>query len=78
VRRCASTSDAPTFGVDARDAAQSSVAPGNRGGTFPIVTRISGGTEPGTFEFYVGIDEIDDLNYGVGAVILGLIETSGL
>jgi unsaturated rhamnogalacturonyl hydrolase len=44
----------------------------------PIVTRISGGTEPGTFEFYVGIEEIDDLNYGVGAVILGLIETSGL
>jgi unsaturated rhamnogalacturonyl hydrolase len=44
----------------------------------PIVTRISGGTEPGTFEFYVGIEQLDDLNYGVGAVILGLIETSGL
>lgn len=44
----------------------------------PFVTGISGGTEPGTFDFYVGIEQLDDLNYGVGAVILALIETSGL
>ena len=44
----------------------------------PVVTGISGGTEPGTFEFYTGIEQLDDINYGVGAVILSLIETSGL
>ena len=44
----------------------------------PLVTGISGGTEPGTFEFYVGIEQFDDLNYGVGAVILSLLETSGI
>lgn len=44
----------------------------------PFVTGISGGTEPSTFEGYVGIAVHDDLNYGVGATILGLLETSGL
>lgn len=44
----------------------------------PFVTGISFGTEPSTFEGYVGVPVLDDLNYGVGAVILALIETSGL
>lgn len=44
----------------------------------PFVTGISGGTEPSTFEAYTAVPVSDDLNYGVGATILGLVETSGL
>lgn len=44
----------------------------------PFVTGISLGTEPSTFEVYTAIPVADDLTYGVGAVILALIETSGL
>lgn len=44
----------------------------------PFVTGISGGTEPSTFEVYIGVPVSEDLNYGVGATILGLVETSGL
>jgi len=44
----------------------------------PFVTGISGGTEPSTFEVYVGVPVQDDVSYGVGASILALIETSGL
>ena len=44
----------------------------------PVVTGISGGTEPGTFEFYTSIERFDDINYGIGAVILSLLETSGI
>lgn len=44
----------------------------------PLVTGISDGTEPSTFEGYAAVPVIDDLSYGVGAVILALIETSGL
>ena len=44
----------------------------------PFVTGISEGTGPSTFEDYVSIPVADDLNYGVGAVILALLETSGL
>ena len=43
-----------------------------------FVTGISAGTEPSTFEGYVSVPVQSDLNYGVGAVILALIETSGL
>ena len=43
-----------------------------------LVTKISEGTEPSTFEGYVSVPLRNDLNYGVGAVILALIETSGL
>ncbi len=44
----------------------------------PFVTGISGPTDVGTFETYSQVPLIDDLNFGVGAVILALIETSGL
>ena len=44
----------------------------------PHVTGISIGTDPSTFEGYVSVPVTEDLNYGVGAVILALIETSGL
>jgi unsaturated rhamnogalacturonyl hydrolase len=44
----------------------------------PYVTGISDGTEPSTFEGYIGIPVGEDVNYGAGAVILALIETSGL
>jgi unsaturated rhamnogalacturonyl hydrolase len=44
----------------------------------PYVTDISGPTEVGTFEEYANVALKDDLNYGVGAVILALIEISGL
>jgi unsaturated rhamnogalacturonyl hydrolase len=44
----------------------------------PYVTGISGPTEVSTFEQYASVPLQDDLNYGVGAVILALIETSGL
>ena len=44
----------------------------------PYVTGISGVTDVSTFEQYAAVPLEDDLNYGVGAVILALIETSGL
>jgi unsaturated rhamnogalacturonyl hydrolase len=44
----------------------------------PYVTGISGPTTAGGFQTYAGVDLEDDLSYGVGAVILALIETSGL
>ena len=44
----------------------------------PYVTGISGVTNVSTFEQYAAVPLEDDLNYGVGAVILALIETSGL
>jgi unsaturated rhamnogalacturonyl hydrolase len=44
----------------------------------PVVTGISQGTEPSTYEVYTSRELQDDRNYGVGAVILALIETSGL
>jgi len=44
----------------------------------PFVTVISEGTGPTTYERYTQVPVADDLNYGVGAVILALIETSGL
>lgn len=44
----------------------------------PIVTGISGPTTVGDFEHYAAIEVGDNIHYGVGAVILALIETSGL
>jgi unsaturated rhamnogalacturonyl hydrolase len=44
----------------------------------PVVTGVSGPTDVGTFSYYQGVKQADDLSYGVGAVILALIETSGL
>ena len=44
----------------------------------PYVTDISGPTDVSTFEGYASVPLEDDLNYGVGAVILALIEISGL
>ena len=44
----------------------------------PFVTGVSDGTNPSTFEGYISIPVREDLNYGVGTVILALIETSGL
>jgi unsaturated rhamnogalacturonyl hydrolase len=43
----------------------------------PVVTDISGPTDPGTFEQYAAVQLGEDRNYGVAATILALIETSG-
>ena len=44
----------------------------------PVVTGVSLGTSAGTFQYYKSIAVGDDIAYGVGAVMLSLIETSGL
>ncbi len=44
----------------------------------PVVTDISGQTDPGTFEVYASVKLYEDRDFGVGAAILALIETSGL
>lgn len=44
----------------------------------PYVTGVSGPTGPGSVEDYATIPLVDDIGYGVGAVILSLVETSGL
>lgn len=44
----------------------------------PVVTGVSGPTSAGTFNTYKAIKVQDDLSYGMGAVVLALIETSGL
>ncbi|MFH2006189.1 MAG: glycoside hydrolase family 88 protein [bacterium] len=44
----------------------------------PLVTGISGPTTAGDFQNYADIEQGVDIHYGVGAVILMLIETSGL
>jgi unsaturated rhamnogalacturonyl hydrolase len=44
----------------------------------PVVTGISGPTMAGSFEYYRDIPVLDDLPFGLGAVVLMLIETSGL
>ncbi|MBM4396598.1 MAG: glycoside hydrolase family 88 protein [Deltaproteobacteria bacterium] len=44
----------------------------------PVVSGVSVGTEAGTFEYYESLPVADDLGYGVGAVLLALVETSGL
>ena len=44
----------------------------------PVVTGVSGPTSADLAEEYAKIEQVDDLGYGIGAVILALIETSGL
>lgn len=44
----------------------------------PVVSNVSGPTEAGTLEYYTGLPLLDDLGYGVGTVLLALVETSGL
>jgi unsaturated rhamnogalacturonyl hydrolase len=44
----------------------------------PVVTGISGPTMVGTFAYYSQVPVLDDLPFGLGAVVLMLIETSGL
>ena len=44
----------------------------------PTVTGVSGPTSAGTFAVYAAIDTVDDVPFGLGAVLLSLIETSGL
>lgn len=44
----------------------------------PVVTGVSLATDPWSFEEYAAVPLGDDVNYGVGAVILALVETSGL
>jgi unsaturated rhamnogalacturonyl hydrolase len=44
----------------------------------PVVTGTSGPTNPGSLEYYAGVKQIDDVSYGIGAVLLMLTETSGL
>ncbi len=44
----------------------------------PVVSNVSDPTEAGTFEYYAGLPVSDDLGYGVGTVVLALVETSGL
>ena len=44
----------------------------------PIVSGISKGADPGTFEQCAAVQLGEDIHYGVGAAILALIETSGL
>lgn len=44
----------------------------------PYVTGISGATDVSTFEEHAAVPLEDDVNCGVGAVILAMIETSSL
>jgi unsaturated rhamnogalacturonyl hydrolase len=44
----------------------------------PVVTGVSGPTDPGRFSTYASVPVQSDLTYGVGAVILALIEESGI
>lgn len=44
----------------------------------PVIKGTSGPTNVGTFEMYAKVSQGDDISYGVGAVILSLLETSGL
>ena len=47
-------------------------------GEGPVVTGTSGPTTAGTFPEYAKVAVGDDIPYGIGAVVLALIETSGL
>ncbi|WP_437969027.1 glycoside hydrolase family 88 protein [Sorangium sp. So ce260] len=44
----------------------------------PVVTGISGPTTVGRLDDYAEVELGDDISYGVGAVVLALVETSGL
>jgi unsaturated rhamnogalacturonyl hydrolase len=47
-------------------------------GDGPVVTGVSTATDPWSLQEYLDVAVEDDVNYGVGAAILALIETSGL
>ena len=69
------------LGDQERDAAQRAVEAikqtiGEVGG--PVVSGVSLATDPWSLPEYLGVPVGDDVNYGVGAVILALLETSGL
>ncbi len=44
----------------------------------PVITGVSGPTTAGTFAEYAAVETVDDVPFGVGAVLLALLETSGL
>ncbi|WP_438018497.1 glycoside hydrolase family 88 protein [Sorangium sp. So ce315] len=44
----------------------------------PVVTGTSGPTNVGKLDDYAAVELRDDISYGVGAVLLALVETSGL
>lgn len=44
----------------------------------PVITGVSGPTGVGSFKNYASVDTIYDVPFGIGAVILALVETSGL
>ncbi len=44
----------------------------------PTVTGVSGPTTAGTFADYAAVQTVDDVEYGLGAVLLALTEVSGL
>ncbi len=44
----------------------------------PVITDISGPTSVGEYEYYADLTRKDDISYGIGAVLMALVETSGL
>ena len=60
----------------AMDGVRSRVLIGDDG--IPVVTGVSGPTTVGTFAEYAAVETVDDVPFGVGAVLLALLETSGL
>ncbi|MEZ4267732.1 MAG: glycoside hydrolase family 88 protein [Myxococcota bacterium] len=44
----------------------------------PVITGTSGPTNVGPFDYYASVKVADDISYGVGAVLLALVETAGL
>ena len=47
-------------------------------GQGPVVSGTSGPTGVGGFDDYAAVEQVDGIHYGTGAVILALIESSGL
>lgn len=62
--------------ADAMDGVRSRVVTTKLGK--PVITGVSGPTGVGSFANYAGIKTIDDVPFGIGAVILALVESSGL
>lgn len=44
----------------------------------PVVTGVSGPTVADNYQEYLKVSLVDDISFGIGAVILALVETSGL
>lgn len=61
---------------DAMNGVRSMITNDEKG--LPVVTGVSGPTTVGTFAEYAAVETVDDVPFGVGAVILALLETSGL